>query len=165
MLQLIHGEKGYLDSMERVSIRQHFHGLHTHEDGKELHILVPKRLIKALCYMYIWACPWIEQSSNTLVDCAMCVHGNRVALLQILMMGFKSNRKFGKRLFLWDLMERVCEHMSASEVPIPVVNTAPLPGSSDRQLLCNTVSRINSNYTHIGKQEKVRRETEVWEVT
>ena len=46
--------------------------------------------------------------------------------------------------------------MSAAEVPVPVVITAPQPGSSDRQLLWNTVNRINSNYTHIGKNEKVR---------
>lgn len=77
-------------------------------------------------------------------------------LLQILLFGFKSNRKFGKRLFLWDLVERVCEHMCASEVPTPLVSTAPQPGSSEKQLLCNVVNRINSYYTNIGKNEKVR---------
>ena len=77
--------------------------------------------------------------------------------LQILLFGFKSSRKFSKRLFLWDVVERVCEHMSASEVPAPLVSTSPQPGLSERQLLWNTVSRINSNYVLIGKNEKVRK--------
>ena len=74
----------------------------------------------------------------------------------MLLFGFKSSRKFGKRLLLWDLVERVCEHIRVSAVPTPLVSTAPQPGSSERQLFCQTVDRINSNYTQIGKNEKVR---------
>ena len=74
---------------------------------------------------------------------------------QVLLVGFKSSRKFGKRLFLWDMVERACDYMLASEMPTPLVHTAPQPGSIDRQHFWNTVSRINSNYPQIGKNEKV----------
>lgn len=73
-----------------------------------------------------------------------------------MLLGFKSSRKFGKRLFLWDLIERVCEYMCASEAPTPLVKTAPHPAMVDRQLLLKMVERINSNYIYSGKCEKVR---------
>ena len=82
--------------------------------------------------------------------------------------GFKSSRKFTKRLHLWDILERVSEQLAVDET-----NRALRDGSSSsssyregrvhspdsepdyKDLFQKAVSRINSNNPSIGKDEKV----------
>lgn len=97
-------------------------------------------------------------SHNKVQDMLHLIHGEDGyvhTMEKVLLAGFKSSRKFSKRLYLWDMIERVCDHMEAVELPTPVVHTSPHPASIDRQLLSNTVSRINTNYPQIGKTEKM----------
>ena len=93
--------------------------------------------------------------------------------------GFKSSRKFSKRLHLWDLLDRVHAQLPdplsagvASEVGMTVglgngvaggrrmseggASTAPSHEEDCRDLFHKAISRINSNNPNIGKDEKVR---------
>lgn len=84
--------------------------------------------------------------------------------------GFRSNRKFQKKLFVWDLLERVHEQLVANEGVQPITfdvgvvrstgadrvsSTSPDPEMHCRQMFQNAISRINSNNPNIGKDEKV----------
>lgn len=84
--------------------------------------------------------------------------------------GFRSNRKFQKKLFVWDLLERVHEQLVANERVQPttadvgvvrstgtdrVSSTSPDPEMHCQQMFQNAISRINSNNPNIGKDEKV----------
>lgn len=92
--------------------------------------------------------------------------------------GFKSSRKFSKRLHLWDLLDRVHAQLPdplsvgvASEVGMTTgmvggvgghrmseggASTAPSHEEDCRDLFHKAISRINSNNPNIGKDEKVR---------
>ena len=88
---------------------------------------------------------------------------------QVLEAGFKSSRKFSKRLHLWDFLERVHEQLLTEETAdISTADPAPLyrrPGDGGtctpfheadcKELFHMAVSRINSNNPNIGKDEKV----------
>ena len=84
--------------------------------------------------------------------------------------GFRSSRKFQKKLFVWDLLERVHEQLVANEGAQPttvdvgvvrstsadrVSSSSPDPEMHCRQMFLNAISRINSNNLNIGKDEKV----------
>ena len=82
--------------------------------------------------------------------------------------GFKSSRKFSKKIHLWDLLERVCEQLSSENTSTSDLISAhpyryhrPLNNRGEdeemdcRDLFLKAVSRINSNNTNIGKDEKV----------
>ena len=85
--------------------------------------------------------------------------------------GFKSSRKFQKKLFIWDMLERVREQIVASNgvqataMDVGVVRStsggrvssaSPDPEVHCQQMFLNAISRINSNNLNIGKEEKVR---------
>ena len=71
---------------------------------------------------------------------------------QVLQLGFRCIRRISKRLFVWDLIERVHEQL-LSETP----NTGGEgEGISPRQVFLSTVTRINLCNPNIGKDEKVR---------
>lgn len=93
--------------------------------------------------------------------------------LQVFQTGFKSSRKFQKKLFVWDLLERVHEQIVAHDgdgtqttptLDVGVVRStsndrvgsaSPDPEVHCRQMFLNAISRINSNNPNIGKDEKV----------
>ncbi len=64
--------------------------------------------------------------------------------------GFKSYRKFQKRLYVWDVFERVAEQLviDANEEGQPPTQHA------SQHMFINAVKRINANNTNIGKEEK-----------
>lgn len=84
--------------------------------------------------------------------------------------GFKSNRKFSRKLHQWDLLERVHEQLLTEDTAdISTADPTPLyrrPGDGGtctpfheadcKELFHMAVSRINSNNPNIGKDEKVR---------
>jgi hypothetical protein len=99
-----------------------------------------------------------RSSQNRVQEMLQLIHGENGYINnmeKVLLAGFRSSRKFSKRLYLWDMVERACEHMESMEMPTPLVHTTPHPVSLDRQVLGNTVARINSNYPQIGKSEKM----------
>lgn len=90
--------------------------------------------------------------------------------------GFRASRKFQKRLYIWDLLERVHEHLVSGETNTPSDVTtllvrgpslgdaqrrgsagmsSPDPETHCRQMFLNAIARINTNNTNIGKDEKV----------
>ncbi len=98
---------------------------------------------------------------------------NTSLFTQLLDAGFKSSRKFSKKLHLWDLLDRVHEQLPApvgvgvaSEVGVGA-GTVSMGGGRRlsegggsheedcRDLFHKAVSRINSNNPNIGKDEKV----------
>ena len=93
--------------------------------------------------------------------------------LQVFQAGFRSSRKFQKKLFIWDLLERVQEQLVASETVQPTAievgvvrsisgtergnSTSPDLETHCQQMLLNAISRINSNNPNVGKDEKATR--------
>ena len=93
--------------------------------------------------------------------------------VQVFQTGFRSSRKFQKKLFIWDLLERVQEQLVASETAQPTAvevgvvrsvsgtergsSTSPDPEMHCQQMFLNAVSRINSNNPNVGKDEKAMR--------
>ena len=86
--------------------------------------------------------------------------------------GFKSGRKFSKRLHLWDLLERIHEQLLAEDGAAEVSSTTrelspdyrrpgdggvctPYQENDCKELFHTVVSRINGNNPNIGKDEKV----------
>lgn len=89
-------------------------------------------------------------------------------ILQVLAAGFKSSRKFSKKLHLWDLLERVREGLLAEDGTSEITENTPLyhrPTDGGRctpfheadckELFSMAVTRINGNNPNIGKDEKV----------
>ncbi len=76
---------------------------------------------------------------------------------QVFNHGFKCTRKFKKRLFPWDVLERVSEQL-LSEAPPNEEGQPPSPDpvAHAQHMFINAVNRINSNNPNIGKEEKVR---------
>ena len=90
-------------------------------------------------------------------------HSNTAARLttppsppQVFNYGFKCTRKFQKRLFPWDVLERVAEQL-LSEAPPNEEGQPPSPDpvAQAQHMFLNAVNRINSNNPNIGKEEKV----------
>ena len=98
----------------------------------------------------------------------------RVAIchcFQVFQTGFRCSRKFQKKLFIWDLLERVQEQLVANEMVQPsTVDVDMLRGTSSpervgsaspdqeahcQQMFLNAILRINSNNPSVGKDEKV----------
>ena len=92
--------------------------------------------------------------------------------LQVFQTGFRSSRKFQKKLFVWDVLERVQDQMVtgsegvqlAAPLEVGVVRStssdrvgsaSPDSEVHSRQMFLNAISRINSNNPKIGKDEKV----------
>ena len=90
--------------------------------------------------------------------------------LQVFQTGFRSSRKFQKKLFIWDLLEKVQEQLVVSETVQPITfevgvrstsgtergnSTSPDSEMHCQQMFLNAISRINSNNPNVGKDEKV----------
>ena len=76
---------------------------------------------------------------------------------QVFQFGFRNSRKFLKKLFVWDVLERVHEQV-ALEHPSDLSSsgaTSPDDETRTRQMFLNVITRINSNNVYIGKDEKV----------
>ena len=98
---------------------------------------------------------------------------------QVFYYGFRSSRKFQKKLYVWDLLEKVHEYLlsgettthTSSDVAALLVSgpsvgdtqrrrgsaglPSPDPETQCKQMFLNAISRINTNNTSIGKDEKV----------
>ena len=99
------------------------------------------------------------------------IYNVHVCPLQVFQTGFRCSRKFQKKLFIWDLLERVQEQLVASETVQPTTfevgvvrstsgtergnSTSPDPETHCQQMFLNAISRINSNNPNVGKDEKV----------
>ncbi len=79
--------------------------------------------------------------------------------MQILSAGFKTGRKFSKKLHFWDLLERINESLLAEDESEESGTTISYYGAFDpaknKNLFMMAVSRIGSNSPTIGKDEKV----------
>lgn len=96
--------------------------------------------------------------------------------------GFKSGRKFSKRLHLWDLLERIHEQLlaedNAAEVSSSISSSTrelspdyrrpgdggvctPYQETDCKELFHMVVSRISGNNPNIGKDEKVMNMTKM----
>ena len=78
--------------------------------------------------------------------------------LQVFNFGFRSNRKFQRRLTLWDYFERVHEFYSVGSEGEGEGGGGGRGNGAlrhQRQMLLNMVARINTNNPNTGKDEKV----------
>ena len=108
------------------------------------------------------------------IVCSWCMRIMRSnTALQVFQTGFRSSRKFQKKLLIWDLLERVQEQLVVSETVQPAAvevgvvrnfsgmergnSTSPDPEMHCQQMFLNAISRINSNNPNIGKDEKAMR--------
>ena len=96
-------------------------------------------------------------------------------MMQVFHCGFRASRKFQKKLSIWDVLERVHEHLISNEMVVPtamdvgvvrstgsgdrVNSTSPDPEVHCQQMFLNAISRINSNNPNVGKDEKVSEQT------
>ena len=74
-------------------------------------------------------------------------------IFKAFLLGFKSSRKFLKRLFIWDLIERTLEWLNSTGSPRPGENEGACDQPS-RQEFISVLSKIN-RLSRIGKDEKV----------
>lgn len=76
-------------------------------------------------------------------------------VVQVFQFGFRSSRKFQKKLFIWDLLERVHERL-ASEVTVGEGEEGRREAADHSvQSFLDAITRISSSNLCIGKDEKV----------
>ncbi len=76
--------------------------------------------------------------------------------IQVFNYGFRSSRKFQKRLYIWDFLEKSHEHISSESSSVVAVEGGE-HHHHPHQMFLNVITRISANNTSIGKDEKVCR--------